>query len=78
MGLIVTTTNRSKFLKITAGLSAAFPLFFTFRCSQYLTIKTSYGYRFENYNSNGTNMDSGAGDQDTLTILKIKLDNFST
>ena len=38
---------------------------------------TSYGYRFENYNSNGTNMDSGAGDAvGTLTVFEDQIMMF--
>ena len=63
-----------KVFEDNAAFTAAFPLFFGAQMFTISAADTSYGYRFENYNSNGTNMDSGAGASgSTLTIFEDQI-----
>ena len=66
-----------KVFEDNAAFTAAFPLFFGAQMFTISAADTSYGYRFENYNSNGTNMDSGAGDAvGTLTVFEDQIMMF--
>ena len=66
-----------KVFEDNAAFTASFPLFFGAQMFTISAADTSYGYRFENYNSNGTNMDSGAGDAvGTLTVFEDQIMMF--